>query len=100
MSSSEQLLALGATAFPTLCVLFLSRERSPGPAAAFLALLSATLTIVWAYHKAPYEGPSIATVVAGHGLTVVDLVVPPSLAIEAAVLWRARHALRSLASHG
>ena len=39
-----------------------------------------------------------STVVEGRGLTVVDLVVPPSLAIEAAVLWRARRALRGILS--
>jgi len=93
-------LALGAMALPTLCVIFLAKERSPGPEAALLALLAAVFTLVWGHHKAPYEGPSIVTLAEGRGLTVVDLVVPPSLAIEAAVLWRARRALRALASRG
>jgi hypothetical protein len=96
MTTTEQLLALAATFLPMLCVLLLVRERTLGVGAAFVALVAFAFTAVWAYHKAPYEGPAIITLTSTHGLNVVDLVVPPSLAAEAGVLWRARGAVRRL----
>lgn len=89
MSGAEQLLALCVVLGATLTCLPLARAARPGRVGVGGALVSAVLTVVWALHKAPYEGPAIITLAAARGLTVVDLIVPPSLAISAAVLVRA-----------
>lgn len=89
MTSAEQLLAVSVVLAATLACLALARQSRPGRVAVVWAGASAALTIDWALHKAPYEGPAILTLTATRGLTVVDLVVPPSLAISAAVLVRA-----------
>ena len=89
MNGAEQLLAISVVLAATLTCLPLARPGRPGRLAVVWAGASAALTIDWALHKAPYEGPAILTLTATRGLTIVDLVVPPSLAITAAVLVRA-----------
>ena len=89
MNGAEQLLAISVVLAATGACLPLARARRPGLLAVIWAGASAALTVAWALHKAPYEGPAILSLTATRGLTVVDLVVPPSLAISAAVLVRA-----------
>ena len=90
MSTAEQLLAVAVALAPVLCCVALARPERPGRLAAGGAVASGVLVLVWAWHKAPYEGPAILRVTDDHGLTVVDLVVPVTLAVSAAVLWRHR----------
>lgn len=89
MSRAEQLLAVCVVLGTTLACLPLAKSSRPGRLTVAWASGSAVLTVVWFLHKAPYEGPAVITVTASRGLTVVDLVVPPALAVAGAVLVRA-----------
>ena len=86
---SEQLLAVVVVFGATLTCVPLARSVRPGRLAVVWAVGSALVTVEWFLHKAPYEGPAILTITATRGMTLVDLIVPPSLAISAAVLVRA-----------
>ncbi len=86
---AEQLLAVVVVLGATLTCVPLARSVRPGRLAVVWAVGSALVTVEWFLRKAPYEGPAILTITATRGLTVVDLIVPPSLAISAAVLVRA-----------
>jgi hypothetical protein len=93
MTAAEQVLALVVLVLVTGCVVPLARPGPPG--AAGLAWAAATFLVVlaWFLHKAPYEGPAIIEITSTRGLTVVDMVVPPGLAVALAVglrWWRAR----------
>lgn len=88
MRAVEQVLAVAVLVSATGCVVPLARARRPGGAAAAWALLTLAVVAAWFLHKAPYEGPAIITVTPTRGLTVVDMVVPPGLAVAFAVLWR------------
>jgi hypothetical protein len=90
MTTGEQLLAVLAMGAPVLCCLPLARRHRPGRTAAAGAVLTVLVALVWDRHKQPYEGPAIIDFGGGNGLTVVDLVVPVSLAVAAAVLYRYR----------
>lgn len=90
MTRLEQLLAFVVMLGPALSCVPLARAQRPGRGAAAGAVATVLLAVVWDVHKAPYEGPVIVPFTATHGLTVVDLVVPVSLAVAAAVLVRHR----------
>ena len=88
VSGWEQALASAVVLSAVFGVVPLARSRRPGRLAVAWAVATIVFAVVWARHKAPYEGPSILDLGGGSGITVVDLVVPPALAIAAAVLWR------------
>jgi hypothetical protein len=88
LTLAEQTLALAVVAVATLACLPLARARRPGRLAVGWALFAAALAVVWDRHEAPYEGPTIVVLTQNHGVTFVDLVVPPALGIAAAVVWR------------
>lgn len=93
MHLSEQLLAVAVLVLVTGCVVPLTLPSAPGARALTWAATTAVVVLVWFLHKAPYEGPAILEVTPTHGLTVVDMVVPPGLALAGAVAyrwWRAR----------
>jgi hypothetical protein len=83
LTLAEQTLALAVVAVATLAC-----ARRPGRLAVGWALFAAALAVVWDRHEAPYEGPTIVVLTQNHGVTLVDLVVPPALGIAAAVVWR------------
>lgn len=89
MSRAEQLLAVSVIVGATLACLPLLRTARPGRLAVLWAGASGWVTVEWFVHKAPYEGPAIIVFTATRGLTVVDMIVVPALAISAAVLVRA-----------
>ncbi|MCU1672031.1 MAG: hypothetical protein JWN77_144 [Frankiales bacterium] len=90
MTRAEQLLALLAMTAPVLCCLPLARRRRPGRLAAAGAVVTVVIALVWDRHSAPYEGPAIVALTPDHGITVIDLLLPVSVAVAAAVLYRFR----------
>lgn len=88
MTHGEQVLAILVILSAVLCVVPLARTDRPGRLAVGWAMLTIAVALVWDRHKAPYEGPAILDLSASNGITVVDLVVPPALAVAGAVLWR------------
>lgn len=88
MQTSEQVLAVAVLVLVTGCCVRLAVPRRSGPAACVWAAATVVAVLWWFLHKAPYEGPAILEVSPKHGLTVVDMIVPPGLTAAAAVLWR------------
>jgi len=93
--TSEQVLAVVVLVLVTGCCLPLARRGRPGRVAGAWAVATIVLVLWWFRHKAPYEGPAIITFAPSRGLTVVDMIVPPGLAIACCVLLRVRWRRRS-----
>ena len=93
MSGREQLLAVVVLVLTTGCVVPLARRRQPRVVGLVWAIATAAALLTWFLHKAPYEGPAIIRLSSTRGLTVVDMIVPPGLALAASVgvrWWVAR----------
>jgi len=88
--TSEQVLAVVVLVLVTGCCLPLARRERPGRAAGAWAIATIVLVLWWFRHKAPYEGPAIIKLTPSNGVTVVDMIVPPGLAIAGCVLLRVR----------
>ena len=90
MATSEQVLAVAVLVLVTGCCFRLWLPRRSGPVACGWAVATVFTVLWWFFHKAPYEGPAIIEVTRSHGLTVVDMIVPPGLAAAGGVLWRSQ----------
>lgn len=90
MPFATKLAALTPLVLGLLCCALLARPRPVGRPGLLGAGLLVVSSVLWSRLQGPYEGTTVVVVSLGHGLTVADLVIVPSLGIAAAVAGRFR----------